>query len=168
MWHLLTKSQVSLKPSQCLLATLPFEINTYQVFCHRDRHGETNIFKLPPEIVEDILKFLSFKDKKRLRLVSRSMYQIVTPLDHRFQLWNIDLNKPCPYFGQILNKRVETQLSITLPNSEDRIETFARHLVKVKNYTIFECRPQKSQLRFLNPKEYEPFHFTQSEKYFIP
>ena len=99
-------------------------------------------------MVKDILKFLELKDKKRLRLVSRCMYQIVTPLDHRFQLWNIDLNKPCPYFGQILNKRVDTQLCITLPKSEDRIESYARHLVKVKNLTIFECPPEKSEFRF--------------------
>lgn len=102
----------------------------------RDRYGETNIFHLPAEIVKDILQFVSFKDMKKLRLVSRSMYQIVTPLEPRFSIWIIDLNRPCPSFGQILNKSPHTQLYITLPECEEEMKSYSRHLDKASDRIV--------------------------------
>ena len=44
-------------------------------------------------MVEEIMKYVSFRDKKRLRLVSPAMYHLITPCDNRFLLWRINLNR---------------------------------------------------------------------------
>jgi len=96
----------------------------------RERFGECKIFALSAEMVEEIMKYVSFRDKKRLRLVSPAMYHLITPCDNRFLLWRINLNRGCADFGTILEKSPNAELHVTLPKSKEIMATIAPHLEK--------------------------------------
>ena len=100
-------------------------------------------------MVDELMKYISFRDKKMLRLVSRSMYDLVTPHDKRFSVWKIDLNRGgCSHkFGRFLDRNPDAKLHITLYESGTSMAKFmdkyTPHLEKVyKNgfefYHIFE------------------------------
>jgi len=91
----------------------------------RERFGETKIFILSVEMIDELMKYLSFRDKKTLRLVSRSMYDLVTPHDRRFYTWNIDLNRGCSVkLGRIFDRCPDAKLHITLHKSESVMAKF--------------------------------------------
>ena len=107
------------------------------LFILRKRFGETKIFILSVEMIDELMKYLSFRDKKTLRLVSRSMYDLVTPHDKRFYTWNIDLNRGRPVkLGGIFDRCPDAKLHITLHKSESVMakfmDSYTHDLTKVK------------------------------------
>jgi len=102
----------------------------------RKRYGESKIFLLPAEMIDRLMKDISFEDKMNLRLVSKPMYHLVTPRDHRFNIWNIDLNRKCLNFGEILNKSPNTEIHVTLPKSRLAMAKYVPHLEKASDRIV--------------------------------
>ena len=90
-------------------------------------------------MIDRLMKDISFEDKMNLRLVSKPMYHLVTPRDHRFNIWKIDLNRKCLNFGEILDKSPNTELHVTLPKSRLAMAKYVPHLEKVRRDFPLSC-----------------------------